>query len=150
MTEVGVKQMSIGCISKESIKNSNFSNAVKQRCINALDEGEKILKEVDDILSGKKTEKNYLLSFIERIERLEEEKKAIMEDIKEIYAEAKGAGFDVKTMRQIIRLRKMDAADREEHEFLINSYSHAVGLNMSFDFGLNAKTENIPHMGKVK
>ena len=57
-----------------------------------------------------------LKSFIERIERLEEEKAALAEDIREVYSEAKGSGFDVKIMRQIVRLRKLDTSDRQEQE----------------------------------
>ncbi len=69
-----------------------------------------------------------LKSFIERIERLEEEKKALSEDIKEVFAEAKGNGFDTKIMRQIIRLRKMDASDRAEQEELLDLYKNAIGM----------------------
>jgi uncharacterized protein (UPF0335 family) len=69
-----------------------------------------------------------LRSFIERIERLEEEKTALMADIKEVYAEAKGTGFDVKTMRKVISLRKMDESDRQEAEFLLDTYLSALGM----------------------
>lgn len=69
-----------------------------------------------------------LLSLLERIERLQEEKKAISSDINDIFAEAKGAGFDVKIMRAILKLRKMNAADRDEMEFLIETYKKAVDL----------------------
>lgn len=69
-----------------------------------------------------------LRSFIERIERLEEEKKGLADDIKEIYAEAKGTGFDTKIMRQIIRLRKMEQADRQEQEALLELYRQALGM----------------------
>lgn len=69
-----------------------------------------------------------LRSLIERIERLEEEKAALMEDIKEVYAEAKGNGFDVKVMRQIIRLRKMDSNDRSELEAILDTYKAALGM----------------------
>ena len=68
-----------------------------------------------------------LRSFIERIERLEEEKAAIMEDQKEIYAEAKGEGYDTKILRQVIRIRKMDRADRQEQEALLELYLSAIG-----------------------
>ena len=61
-----------------------------------------------------------LRSFIERIERLEEEKKALADDIREVYSEAKGAGFDVKVMRQLIKLRKMDNDDRSEMEAILD------------------------------
>ncbi|MCB1782928.1 MAG: DUF2312 domain-containing protein [Alphaproteobacteria bacterium] len=69
-----------------------------------------------------------LKSFIERIERLEEEKAALMEDIKEVYAEAKGVGFDTKTMRKIISLRKMDVEKRREADELLELYKSAVGM----------------------
>ena len=69
-----------------------------------------------------------LKSFIERIERLEEEKKALSDDIREVLAEAKGNGFDTKIMRQIIRLRKMDASDRAEQEELLDLYKNAIGM----------------------
>jgi uncharacterized protein (UPF0335 family) len=69
-----------------------------------------------------------LRSFIERIERLEEEKAALAADIREVYAEAKGDGFDVKTMRQIVRLRKMESSDRAEQEALLDLYKTALGL----------------------
>lgn len=67
-----------------------------------------------------------LRSFIERIERLEEEKKGIADDIKDVYAEAKSAGFEPKIMRQVVRLRKMERADREEQEALLDVYLHAL------------------------
>lgn len=69
-----------------------------------------------------------LKSFIERIERLEEEKAALAEDIKEIYAEAKGTGFDTKTIRKLIRLRKMDSDKRREEDELLELYKSAIGL----------------------
>ncbi|MDX2103727.1 MAG: DUF2312 domain-containing protein [Alphaproteobacteria bacterium] len=69
-----------------------------------------------------------LRSFIERIERLEEEKKALQSDIKDIFAEAKGNGFDVKIMRQILKLRKMDQAEVDEQETLLDVYRQALGM----------------------
>ena len=69
-----------------------------------------------------------LKSFIERIERLEEEKKALANDIKEVYAEAKGTGFDTKIKRQLIRLRRMDKDDLDEQEALIDVYKRALGM----------------------
>jgi uncharacterized protein (UPF0335 family) len=69
-----------------------------------------------------------LRSFIERIERLEEERRTLGADIKEVYAEAKGAGFDAKTMRQIIRLRRMDKDDLDEQETLLDIYKRALGM----------------------
>jgi uncharacterized protein (UPF0335 family) len=69
-----------------------------------------------------------LKSFIERIERLEEEKAGIAADIKEVYAEAKGTGFEVKVMRQIVRLRKMESDARREQEELLDLYQRALGM----------------------
>ena len=69
-----------------------------------------------------------LRSFVERIERLEEEKAALGADVREVYGEAKAVGFDVKIMRQVIRLRKMDHSDRQEQEHLLDLYKRAVGL----------------------
>jgi len=69
-----------------------------------------------------------LRSFIERIERLEEEKKALADDIKEVYSEAKGQGFDTKTMRKIISLRKKDPDDRAEEDALLDTYKSALGM----------------------
>jgi uncharacterized protein (UPF0335 family) len=69
-----------------------------------------------------------LKSFIERIERLEEEKRALGEDIKEVFAEAKGNGFDTKIMRQIIKIRRMDKDDLDEQEALLDVYMRALGM----------------------
>lgn len=69
-----------------------------------------------------------LRSFIERVERLEEEKAALMEDLKEVYGEAKGVGFDVKTMRKIVSLRKMDSEKRRESDELLDLYKSAIGM----------------------
>jgi uncharacterized protein (UPF0335 family) len=69
-----------------------------------------------------------LKSFIERIERLEEEKAAIAGDIKEVYSEAKSSGFETKIMRQIVRLRKMDTQERVEQEQLLDVYKQAIGM----------------------
>lgn len=69
-----------------------------------------------------------LRAIVERIERLEEEKKGISDDIKEIYAEAKGNGFDTKVLRQVVRLRKQDSNERKEMEELLDLYLHALGM----------------------
>lgn len=69
-----------------------------------------------------------LRAFIDRIERLEEEKAVMAEDIKEIYAEAKGVGFDAKTIRKIVSLRKVDAEKRRESEELLDLYKSAIGM----------------------
>ena len=66
--------------------------------------------------------------FIERIERLEEEKKGIADDIKDVYGEAKSTGFDVKTMRSIIRLRRMEKHHRDEADMLLETYKQALGI----------------------
>ncbi len=65
---------------------------------------------------------------IERIERLEEEKKAIADDVRDVYAEAKARGYDPKTMRAVVRLRKMESHDRQEAEALLDTYKAALGL----------------------
>jgi uncharacterized protein (UPF0335 family) len=69
-----------------------------------------------------------LRSLVDRIERLEEERKALSADIKDIYGEAKSAGFDVKVLRQLIRLRKQEPAEIEEQETLLDVYRHALGM----------------------
>lgn len=70
-----------------------------------------------------------LKQLVARVERLEEEKKALADDIKEVYAEAKGHGFDTKILRQVVRLRKMDKADLAEQEELLDVYMGALGMN---------------------
>ena len=72
--------------------------------------------------------KDQLKAIIERIERLEEEKKAISDDIRDVYAEAKGNGFDVKALRTIVRMRKQDANERQEQETILETYMHALGM----------------------
>ncbi|HXC56733.1 MAG TPA: DUF2312 domain-containing protein [Rhizomicrobium sp.] len=72
--------------------------------------------------------KEHLRSFIERIERLEEEKKTLADDIREVYSEAKGTGFDTKVMRQVVRLRKMENAERQELESLLETYKRALNM----------------------
>lgn len=69
-----------------------------------------------------------LKSIIERIEKLEEEKAGIASDIKDIYSEAKGNGYDTKTLKKVIALRKKDAAERDEEEYLLDTYKRALGL----------------------
>ncbi|HEY1711246.1 MAG TPA: DUF2312 domain-containing protein [Rhizomicrobium sp.] len=72
--------------------------------------------------------KEHLKSFIERVERLEEERSALTADIREVYSEAKGQGFDTKIMRQVVRLRKMETADRQEQEAMLDLYLGALGM----------------------
>ena len=70
-----------------------------------------------------------LRTIIERIERLEEEKSALAEDIREIFSEARSAGFDVKILRQVIRLRKLDSSDRQEQEAMLDLYKRALDMS---------------------
>ncbi len=72
--------------------------------------------------------KDQLKAIIERIERLEEEKKTISDDIRDVYAEAKGNGYDVKALRTIVRMRKQDANERQEQETILETYMHALGM----------------------
>ena len=79
---------------------------------------------MSDVISA-----DQLRLLIERIERLEEEKQGIADDIKDVYGEAKSTGFDVKTIRSIVRLRKMEKHHREEAEALLETYKAALGLD---------------------
>ena len=72
--------------------------------------------------------KDHLKAFVERVERLEEEKKAIADDVRDVYAEAKANGFDVKAMRTVVRLRKLDVNERKEQEAVLEVYLHALGM----------------------
>jgi uncharacterized protein (UPF0335 family) len=72
--------------------------------------------------------KDHLKAFVERIERLEEEKKALADDIKDVYGEAKATGFDIKALRTIIKMRKEDTDERKEHEAILETYMHALGM----------------------
>lgn len=78
---------------------------------------------------GEALDAGRLKSFVERIERLEDEKKALADDIKDVFAEAKAAGYDIKVMRQVIRLRKMDSAKYQELEALLDLYKTALGMS---------------------
>ncbi len=72
--------------------------------------------------------KDQLKAIVERVERLEEEKKTISDDIRDVYAEAKGNGFDVKALRAIVRMRKQDANERQEQETILETYMQALGM----------------------
>ena len=72
--------------------------------------------------------KDQLKAFVERIERLEEEKKATSDDIRDVYAEAKGTGFDTKALRTIVRMRKMDTDERREQQEVLDTYLNALGM----------------------
>ena len=78
-----------------------------------------------DVLNG--TAQTQLKSIVERVERLEEDKAAVMADLKEVYAEAKGNGFDTKVLRKVVRLRKQDKAKRQEEDALLDLYLSAIG-----------------------
>lgn len=83
----------------------------------------------DDVTDSSQTvAAGQLRAFIERVERLEEEKATIQEDIKEVFAEMKGTGFDTKAVKAIIRLRKKDAAERQEEEAILELYMAALGM----------------------
>lgn len=71
---------------------------------------------------------NQLKSFVERVERLDEEKQALSTDIREVFAEAKGSGFDVKALRRLLALRKMDTEERKESEAILETYMSALGM----------------------
>ena len=91
-----------------------------------------------------------LRQYVEQLERLEEEKKAIADDIRDKFAEAKAVGFDVKVMRQILRLRKKSKDDRDEEEAVLTTYLHALGMIDSYDDGsadgaAQAAAEDQPH-----
>jgi uncharacterized protein (UPF0335 family) len=72
--------------------------------------------------------KDQLKAFVERVERLEEEKKAIADDVRDVYAEAKASGFDVKALRTVVRLRKQDVNERKEQEAILETYLLALGM----------------------
>lgn len=78
---------------------------------------------------------DHLKSFVERVERLEEEKKATADDIRDVYAEAKANGYDTKTLRKIIALRKIDANERAEQEAILETYMHALGMLIDTPLG---------------
>lgn len=75
------------------------------------------------------TSAGQLKSLIERIERLEEEKKALSEDIRDVYAEAKGSGFDAKILRKVVALRKQDLSERQEQDAILETYLSALGMS---------------------
>lgn len=79
--------------------------------------------------------KELLKSFVERIERLEEEKKTISDDIKDVYAESKSQGFNAAALREVIRVRKQDAAKRAEHEALVDNYKLHLGMLSDLPLG---------------
>ena len=97
--------------------------AKAQRTVTATRKGQ---AETDDATDGIAADR--LRSLVERIERLEEERRALAADIKDVYAEAKSAGFDVKVMRQLIRLRRQDQAEVQEQETLLDLYKRALGM----------------------
>ena len=83
---------------------------------------------VKDEATAHRFAKDHLKAFIERVERLEEEKKALSDDIRDVYAEAKGTGFDTKALRTIVRLRKLNTDERREQQEVLDTYLHALGM----------------------
>jgi uncharacterized protein (UPF0335 family) len=83
---------------------------------------------VNDDQPARRFAKDQLKAFVERVERLEEEKKATADDIRDVYAEAKANGFDVKALRTVVRLRKQDINERKEQEAILDTYLHALGM----------------------
>ncbi|HLN08707.1 MAG TPA: DUF2312 domain-containing protein [Xanthobacteraceae bacterium] len=79
-------------------------------------------------MSATRIAKDQLKAFVERIERLEEEKKVIADDIKDVYAEAKANGYDTKALRTVVRLRKQDSDERKEQEAILDTYLQALGM----------------------
>lgn len=82
----------------------------------------------DNVVGGVAADR--LKSFIDRVERLEEEKKALTDDVREVYSEAKGSGFDVKVLRILVRLRKLDVADRREQSEILDLYMNALEMDL--------------------
>jgi uncharacterized protein (UPF0335 family) len=83
---------------------------------------------VKDDQPARRFAKDQLKAFVERVERLEEEKKAIADDIRDVYGEAKVNGYDVKALRSVVRLRKIDMNERKEQEAILETYLHALGM----------------------
>ncbi len=83
---------------------------------------------VTDDQPARRFAKDQLKAYVERVERLEEEKKAIADDIRDVYGEAKVNGFDVKALRSVVRLRKQDVNERKEQEAILETYLHALGM----------------------
>lgn len=108
-------------ISQETVDKFEYKPEPKQTSLITKEDDER-----NNVVGG--MDVNRLRTIIERIERLEEEKKGISSDIRDVYAEAKGAGFDNKIMREIIKLRRMNTADRDEQEFLLETYRKALNV----------------------
>jgi len=83
---------------------------------------------VKDEQPARRFAKDQLKAFVERVERLEEEKKTIADDIRDVYAEAKVTGYDIKALRSVVRLRKIDINERREQEAILETYLHALGM----------------------
>ena len=83
---------------------------------------------VNDEQPAARFAKDQLKAFVERVERLEEEKKAIADDIRDVYGEAKANGYDTKALRTVVRLRKQDINERKEQEAILETYLHALGM----------------------
>jgi uncharacterized protein (UPF0335 family) len=86
------------------------------------------VKDITDEQATVSFGKDQLKAFVERVERLEEEKKALSDDIRDVYAEAKANGFDTKALRTVVRMRKQDVNERKEQEAILETYLHALGM----------------------
>ncbi len=101
----------------------------------------------DDEPETQGVENYQLRSIVQRIERLEEEKKATADDIRDVYAEAKAVGFDVKALREVIKRRKKDAAERQEHEAIVDTYMVALGMLTDTPLGQAAIRRDLGERG---
>ncbi len=113
-----------------------MSNAEKVRVKNTVKQGKKAVAAVTALLEGKEPDDDgaqgvagkRLLSFIERVERLETERDALSQDIREVFSEAKAVGFEVKIMRKLLKLRRIDTQKRAEEQALLETYAAAIGM----------------------
>lgn len=128
-------------ISENAVDNMKISRASKVRLKHKIRDGNAAVEAIGNLIDGKApaighnkpggVAVEHLKSIVERIERLEEEKAAISEDIKEVFAEAKGNGFDTKIIKKVIKLRQQDAHERDEEAALLYTYCNALGMQMS-------------------
>jgi uncharacterized protein (UPF0335 family) len=121
----GIKAASVELAAKPSADNKPRARA---RAATAGAEPKKTGAAAGDEATAHRFAKDQLKAFVERIERLQEEKKALGDDIADIYKEAKGNGFDAKALRTVVRLRGQDANERKEQEAIVETYLHALGM----------------------
>jgi len=124
--ELADEMAAAGLISEEAaVEQRQLADAVSKKYGTGENTG---TKPVAEDAPATRFAKDQLKAIIERIERLEEEKKTISDDIRDVYAEAKGNGFDVKALREIVRLRKQDPNKRQEQETILETYMQALGM----------------------